>query len=581
MILFNVGEVLIILFSGFFIWYSNSFFIKSRKKEFATYMLLGMSKRQTARLNFIENTIIIFLAFFTGTILGLVFNKFFIMLLFALMRTGGNAKFELSFQALRFSIIVFSIIFIIISIHGNSVIYRNKLIDMFNAAKKVESGLKVSFITFIVSTASIVFIGYGYYLAIAKLGDNIEFTPKIVLFVVLGTILFFTATVSLIIHINKKNEKSLFRGTKLISTAQLYYRYRGNVGTLSVIAITTSIAICALTMCFCAFGKAEANSRNMRPFSVEYINGNKQVDSVFEDIVKKHKEISVKYRDDIEFLQVKGDNPDWRTDNNISIINESQFDKINEHQNVDRKANLKNKNECYYITYNTFNGSPKYLIGKNIDLKVKDKCYILKIINVDTKLFTALDHFRGAVVVNDKVYNEIKSLNKENAVIKVTGYMLKNDFSAKAFSNDLLKNMPKDNSVLTFYAHYEDGLKVFGILAFIGIFIGILFITATGSIIYFKMSMEAKEDKTKFITLRKIGVSKREITGSVAKELMILFGAPFIIAVGNSYAASIPIGKAMDFKITREYLIIVLIYAIFYGIYYLVTLKSYVKTVSE
>lgn len=91
------------------------------------------------------------------------------------------------------------------------------------------------------------------------------------------------------------------------------------------------------------------------------------------------------------------------------------------------------------------------------------------------------------------------------------------------------------------------------------------------------MSREAKQDKTKFIILRKIGGSKKEITGSVAKELMILFG----IAVGNFYAASIPIGKAMGFKITREYLIIVLIYAIFYGIYYLITLKSYVKTVSE
>jgi putative ABC transport system permease protein len=64
--LFNVGAVMITFFSAFFIWYSNSFFVKSRKKEYATYMLLGMSKSQVARLNFFENLLIMVMSLVTG-----------------------------------------------------------------------------------------------------------------------------------------------------------------------------------------------------------------------------------------------------------------------------------------------------------------------------------------------------------------------------------------------------------------------------------------------------------------------------------------------------------------------------------
>ncbi len=118
-------------------------------------------------------------------------------------------------------------------------------------------------------------------------------------------------------------------------------------------------------------------------------------------------------------------------------------------------------------------------------------------------------------------------------------------------------------------------------MAFIGIFIGLVFLTATGSIIYFKMIMEAQEDKNKFITLKKIGASEKEIKKAISEELFILFGLPFIVAVINSYVASIVLGKMMTLKIYKSFAIIILVYSVFYSGYYLITLKSYIKTISD
>lgn len=579
MSLFIIASYMIAAFSSFFIWYSNSFLIKSRKKEFATYMLLGMSKKQTVILNFIENLITVSFAFCSGIALGLIFNKFFVMLLYVMIRATGDVPFQISLEALKFCSIVFGVMFIIISVHGSILIYRNNLIDLFNSSKKAEKGLKVSFLTLIIGILSIGILGYAYYLSIIKIDSNIVLAPIVVFLVVIGNILFFTSFTSLIIYISKKNEKGLFKGTKLIYTSQLYYRYKGNVGTLSVIAVTTTVALCAMIFCFGLFSNVEKNSRNMRPFSIEYANGSNNTDKIFDDTIKNHKEVSVVYKDDMELLRVK--TKDYLLGNNtFLVLNESKFNEINSHEKLDIKINLKNDSDCYFFQIAAFSPN-KSVIGKDVKLASGDKDYNVKITDTDMKYFIALENSKPTFIVKDSVYSQIKSTITKDNTYKVTGYILNNDFLSQNFIKDIKSKIPFKNKLLTFYEHFTDGITLSGMMAFIGLFIGLVFLTATGSIIYFKMSMEAVEDKNKFIILRKIGVSKAEIKKAVSKELMILFGAPFALATINTFAASIPLGKMMAFDITKEFIIIILVYAVLYSIYYLITLKSYIKIVSR
>ncbi|PJI08129.1 MULTISPECIES: FtsX-like permease family protein [Clostridium] len=578
--LFDMGSWLAILFSAFFIWYSNSFFTKARKKEFATYMLLGMSNKQVSRLNFIENLIITIMSFLVGIILGVIFNKFFIMLLFVLIKTQGKAQFQFSLKAFKLSAVVFAVIFVIISIQSYLIICKSKLIDMFNASKKIEKGLKISIITVVLGVISLTCMCYGYYISIKKLGDNILLAPKAIITIVIGTILFFTAVTAIIIDAIKRNQKYLFKGTRLISVSQIHQRYRGNVGSLSVITITTTIALCALLFCWGSFNKAVKEARILNPLSVEYINGNANTDKIFNDILNKHKEISIKNKANMEFVYVSAKVPFTKEYDNILLLNQSMFNKVNSYENSNRKVNLKS-NECYYVQIQDLMGDPKNAIGKNINFKFADKSYNVKVKNTDNKYFISIDHTGPAIIVNDEVYNSIRKVANAESIYKITGYTLKDDFKAEKFTNDLSKKIPKENKVATFYEHYTGGMKVIGVMAFIGLFIGILFIMATGSIIYFKMSMEAIEDKRNFVILREIGVSKNETTSSIAKEILILFGVPFLVASLNCYVASFSISKFFYMKVTKEFIIIEIIYLLIYSIYYLITLRKYVRTISE
>lgn len=579
-LLFIIASYVVVIFSSYFIWYSNSFFIKSRKKEFALYMMLGMSKKQTFILSFIENFITIVGGFFTGIIIGLILNKFFLMLLYVMIGATGNVEFQFSLKAFNVCSIVFGFMFILISIHSIILIHKNNIIDLFNASRKVEKDLKVSFITGFIGVLSIIFLGTGYYIAIRKLAENIRLGPLVVFLVIIGTILFFIGVISFIIYITKKNEKSLFNGTKLISTSQIYYRYKGNVSTLSVISVATTIALCAMITCFGLFDKVEKSTRYVRPFSIEYINDNDTIDKKIKETLKKHKEVSVKHKQDIELLEIKSKVPFHSGSNSFFVISKSKFYKIISSEKKHEKVDLKNSTDCYFFQISNFLPD-KSVIGKTVKLMGKNKEYNLKITGTDMKYFIAMEHFKETFVVKDSVYNEIKNTIPKEKIFRVTGYIFQNDFFIQEFIKDLRKQVPSENNLLTFYESYRYGLKLTGMMAFIGIFLGLVFLTAAGGIIYFKIIMEAREDKNKFIILRKIGVSQKEIKKAISKEVMILFGWPFMIAVINSYVASIVLGKMMALKMRKSFTIIISVYAVLYSIYYLITVKSYIKTISE
>ncbi|MHB9942187.1 permease [Clostridium sporogenes] len=579
-LLFIVASYITAIFSSYFVWYSNSFLIKSRNKEFALYMILGMSKMQTFVLSFIENFITTVGAFFLGITLGLIFNKFFLMLLYTMIGAHGDVKIQLSLKAFGVCFVVFGFMFILISIHSFILMHKGNIIELFNASKKTEKDLKVSFITSFIALLSIIFLGVGYYIAIKKITFNINLAYVVVLLVVIGTILFFIGVTSCIIYFSKKNEKNLFKGTKLIAISQISYRFKSNVSTLSVISVTTTIALCAMIACFGLFDKVEENTRYVRPFSVEYIKGNDRIDKTFQDTVKKHKEVSVKHNKNIELLEVKVKVSFYSNINTFFIINESQFNKVANSEKTNRRVTLKNSTDCYFFQMKDF-AANKSVIGETIELMSKNKKYNLKISGTDMKYFIGMEHFKETFVVKDIVYNEIKSTISKEKVFKIAGYTFENEYFLKDFIQDLKKQIPPKNNLLTYYESYSYGLKITGMMAFIGIFIGLVFLTATGSIIYFKMIMEAQEDKNKFITLKKIGASEKEIKKAISEELFILFGLPFIVAVINSYVASIVLGKMMTLKIYKSFAIIILVYAVFYSGYYLITLESYIKTISD
>jgi ABC-type lipoprotein export system ATPase subunit len=147
-------------------------------------------------------------------------------------------------------------------------------------------------------------------------------------------------------------------------------------------------------------------------------------------------------------------------------------------------------------------------------------------------------------------------------------------------SKDLAAIMPQEQKFSSYYNIYFSLYFFYGPFLFIGLFLGILFLLATGSVIYFKQLTEANENKNKYVILREIGVSRKEIKGSISKQMLITFGLPLIIGICHSSVALIVFQKLLAQNILKYCFFIITVYIACYIFFYFITVNSYTKIVT-
>ena len=110
----GLGVWVISLFSVIFIFYTNSFLMKRRKKEIGLYNVLGMGKGHLSRMIFYETPYIAVISLVIGLGLGIVLDKASFLVLASLMETEVPLGFYISFDAIRSALILFGILFFLI-----------------------------------------------------------------------------------------------------------------------------------------------------------------------------------------------------------------------------------------------------------------------------------------------------------------------------------------------------------------------------------------------------------------------------------------------------------------------------------
>ncbi|MDD3893718.1 MAG: ABC transporter permease, partial [Syntrophomonadaceae bacterium] len=180
----KLGAICVAVFSAIFMGYSNAFFTRKRKKEIGLYSLLGLQKKQVARMLFYENLVMGVVALGVGIIVGSLFSKLFVMLFFRLMGHFVQVYFAISPQAILTTAAVFLLIFTVISLYAYSLIYRFKLVDLFYAEQSGESEPKASPLLAQVSIAA---IGAGYVMAFHLFNNFNLYAPMVLALVILGS----------------------------------------------------------------------------------------------------------------------------------------------------------------------------------------------------------------------------------------------------------------------------------------------------------------------------------------------------------------------------------------------------------
>ncbi|ADK07653.1 TPA: FtsX-like permease family protein [Bacillus cereus biovar anthracis] len=584
---FKASSVILIIFVAIFIWYSNSFFTKKRKKEIALYSLLGVPKRQIGTMLFYENLIIGIIALIIGMSIGALLSKLFSMLLLKVMQLSTAISFSISLEAIMHTILIFTVIILITSFHGYSIIYKFKLTELLQAERQGELIPKGSIWT---ALLGIILVISSYWFALQPIFSSIWLDHKIrnMCIILGGSIIgtyfiFRSFTVFLLLGL-QKNKTRYYRGINVVSVSQLLARIQSNAKTLTAIALLSAVTLCGIGASYSMYYKNKVMIDKTEPFSFMYVKTDSHIDQQIENTIKNSNH-TVKEKFAIPLIKIKADLQvngilpvDFeRNPKELNLLSESTFNTLADKTNKDIKVSLQNvevvaldanKSNTFQTEYK--NGKAKlHLSGNDYSLQFVGKIQ-------DNILNDSLHEF--TIVVADKIFSDI---TKKQEPYMLQAYKVSNDKNTKELTKALQILLPKDINLISKYSAYTGVVEATGLVIFAGVFLGLVFLAATGSIIYFKQLTEATIDQDKYIILRKLGVSKQTIFKSIAKQIAFIFILPLTIGSLHSIIALNALSNTLGIDIFIPVLTTIVAYTLIYFAYYILTVKSYNNIVNK
>lgn len=614
----DLGVWVISLFAYIFIFYTNSFLMKRRKKEIGLYNVLGMGKGHLSRMIFYETVYIAIVSLIVGLVLGILLDKAAFLVLANLMEAEVPLGFFVSIDAIREGIVLFGILFLLIFLSSLWQIHLTNPIELLRGGQVGEKEPKARWLLALIGA---VLLGSGYWIAVTITNPVEAFTLFFlaVILVILGTYCLFTAGSIAILKMLRKNRRFYYKTNHFIAVSGMIYRMKQNAVGLANICVLSTMVLVMVSSTFSMYAGMEdmINSTYARDVEVR-VNSSSEfigeaVQSVTEEILQEEG-ISPKNVIQYQYLNCDarkiGDVYEIRPDKMnvgmavsdyyaITFITLEQYN-----QAMGTQKMLDNGEVLLYCGENEYEGSQLLLGDKT--WKVREKLtefppntaaaiMMASHLGIVVKDFDTLLELEKMQQYPGTDYGDYSDLQYSYAFDLADGMELGQDAEEKLYSSfDKISNAVSEKggyaSVLYIQVKSTERSMYLGLvggLLFVGVFLGTLFIMATILIIYYKQISEGYDDKERFTIMEKVGMDKREIRRTIRSQVLTVFFLPLIMAGIHTAFAFPMIYRILQLLALHNvglYLVCTavsfLIFAVIYGVIYMLTARTYYKIVS-
>ena len=611
----EMGTPVIAVFSWILLYYTNSFLIRRRQKEFGLYHILGMGKRELVKILIWENLMTAVISIAGGLLGGILFSK---LAELAAVRIVGNHlgyKMTIEPKAIYYTVSLFLAIFAVILLRMLIFIFRTKPVDMLKSETAGEKPPKANWILAIVG---LIILAGAYWIAVSieEPMEAMLWFMVAVLMVIVATYLLFIAGSVAFCRLMQKKKNYYYKTRHFVSISSMVYRMKRNGAGLASICILSTMVLVMVSSTVCLYASIEGNLAKGYPqqFSVEMASGSSLEDKDREEKLKEtvgqtinENKIKLKETKEYHILSTAC----VKTDEGIKF----------EHENIKSLDSLK---MLYILTVADYNR----LTGENLSLE-KNELYVYlpdEAYEKDTFQVEGCGNWKNKGTPDNQFIcgDDVETLNSgvylivpdeavmdqfEAAQRAVYGENASSEKLCYAFETDLSEEgqvslvSELQNNISTLQLQDEqfpmvnvnaravsksDYYALYGGLFFLGILLGSVFIFGMILIIYYKQITEGYEDQGRFSILMKVGMTRKEVRQSINSQVMTVFFLPLAMA-GMHTAFSFPIIRKIlkMFAMNDEKLLILvmiccyLAFAVFYAAVYLLTSREYYKIVSR
>jgi putative ABC transport system permease protein len=558
----NISAGIIYVFSFFFVLYSMSSFLNTRKKEFGLLMMQGMSVRQIRLMIFLENMLIGFFATVGGILFGLIFSKGVLLLAENVLVMDDALNFYIPIQAVLITFGSFILLFFFISLFVSYVLRSKKLIDLIKGNKKSKGEPKAN----IFLTISAVFlIGLGYTVALIVEGMTVIIAMlPVIIVVILGTYLFFTQLSVYLIRRIKQNDNFFWRKTNMILLSDLSFRMKDNARTFFMVAIVSTVAFSAIGTLFGFQTFLTAGMKNNNPYTFSYTAADpKEQDIAFINETIRDEKMEANHEQTIlRYYEIGQDN--------IVIAKESDFNTFASLLGEDTIDIKDGQVKVVEFAGNEY-GQTEELLEEKIELNSG-----VTLIPEEVIYSRALPATDSYYVVSDQDFEELPAPSREEHYH--AWQLTAGEENILAASEKIVEVLPHSGFLAKDYSIYQLN-KHYGLVLFVGLFIGIVFFVSAGSFLYFRLYADLDEDKHKFQSISKMGLTEQELKKVLTRQTAILFFTPILVALIHGAVALTALSHFFYYDLTKVSISVLGVFLLIQIVYFYIVRFFYTKQV--
>lgn len=269
-VVLRLGWIILTVFSAVLLFYTNSFLIKRRKKEFGLYNILGMSKNDLTKVLVFEDAFILVITLLAGISLGVLFSKLVEILLINMLGGKNTLTFYIDWKVIFDEAVIYFALFGFILIKGNYQVSRMSAINLFNSKRAGEKMPRTNAAAAIIGAVLLI---AGYVLAnIVKnpIYAILAFFGAVAL-VIVGTYLLFISGSVFFCKLLQKNKKYYYKTNHFVSTSQMAFRMKRNGAGLASICILATMALFTISSTSGLYFGSESIVRRMFPRDLSFI----------------------------------------------------------------------------------------------------------------------------------------------------------------------------------------------------------------------------------------------------------------------------------------------------------------------
>ncbi|MEC0273147.1 ABC transporter permease [Peribacillus frigoritolerans] len=506
-----LASFFIYIFSFVFIIYSLFAFLKKKTKTLGVFMMTGASMKQIRKMVFRENMLVAGAAIITAIALGLIIAPLFLMVAKRILRADSFGMY-VPLQSIMLTIVLFAILFIAVSKWMTRFIKKEEIVQLLKADVTQEKLIASAPLKLVLSVIVSAFLLVSIIKEMSWI-KSFESLGYIALIASLLLTLYFIITQGALLAIRLLQRKpSYFRKTNMLFVSNLKAKGRSHAHIIYLLTVLLLGVFVCTSVLYSSYYNVKENTEALYPYSFQYISlPSNTSEAEKEDITFIEETLGKEGKYTSDYSAFKADD-----EHRIGFMSVSNYNALGLHKPIKLGDNE------YYVAAGNEGVRPNTEIIH--DYPYRELHYA----GLEEKNILSTGLRNAYFIVPDDVYETI-----DYPVYKVFAYEADHWTDKVEVAETILSRVHTESDIRLTASKidlYDAEKFVKSIMFFIGFMLSLIFLSAAMSIIYFYLQTSLAEEKEKYAGIRKIGLSVKELSSVVTRELATLIFTPFTIA---------------------------------------------------